>query len=28
MTGVIAWRYPRLRRYTSETLAEEQQRVG
>jgi len=28
MTGVIAWRYPRLRRYTSETLAEEQQRVA
>ncbi|MFO7630982.1 MAG: MFS transporter [Caldilinea sp.] len=28
MTGVIAWRYPRLRRYTSATLAEDQQRVA
>lgn len=28
MTGVIAWRYPRLRRYTSETLAEDQQRAA
>ena len=28
MTGVIAWRYPRLRRYTSATLAEEQQRIA
>lgn len=28
MTGVIAWRYPRLRRYTSATLVEEQQSIG
>jgi MFS family permease len=28
MTGVIAWRYPRLRRYTSETLAEDQARAA
>ena len=27
MTGWIAWRYPRLRRYTSATLAEDQQRA-
>ncbi len=28
MTGVIAWRYPRLRRYTNETLAEDQARTA
>ncbi len=28
MTGFIAWRYPRLRRYTSATMAEEQQQAG
>lgn len=28
MAGVIAWRYPRLRRYTSATLVEEQQQIG
>jgi MFS family permease len=28
MTGYIAWRYPRLRRYTSATMAEDQARLA
>ncbi len=28
MTGYIAWRYPRLRRYTSVTMAEDQARIA
>jgi hypothetical protein len=28
MTGYIAWRYPRLRRYTSATMVEDQARLA
>jgi hypothetical protein len=28
MTGYIAWRYPRLRRYTSATMIEDQARLA